>query len=82
VQLDPPRSVSGMFIAASRIRFFALHPDDESLAGGGLLQKVAAAGATIQVVFVTNGENNAWPHRVLQRQWRINEADRAHWGMR
>jgi LmbE family N-acetylglucosaminyl deacetylase len=45
-------------------------------------RKLPAAGSTIQIVFVTNGENNAWPHQVVERQWRINEADRAHWGMR
>jgi LmbE family N-acetylglucosaminyl deacetylase len=33
-----------MFIAASRILFFAPHPDDESLGGGGLLQKAARSG--------------------------------------
>ena len=67
---------------ASRILFFAPHPDDESLAGGGLLQRAAAAGAVVRVVFVTNGDNNPWPHRVMERQWRIKGEDRALWGMR
>jgi len=66
----------------SRILFFAPHPDDESLAGGGLLQRAAAAGAVVRVIFLTNGENNPWPHRVVEKQWTINAEDRALWGMR
>ena len=66
----------------NRLLFFAPHPDDESLAGGGFLQRAAVAGATVRIVFVTNGENNPWPHRVMERQWRIGGEDRARWGRR
>src|SRR4030081_2177344 len=68
--------------AATRILFFAPHPDDESLAAGGLLQKAVPAGASVQVVFATNGDNNPWPLRVLEKQWKIEATHRALWGMR
>ncbi|MBV9009616.1 MAG: PIG-L family deacetylase, partial [Verrucomicrobia bacterium] len=68
--------------ADSRILFFAPHPDDETLAGGGLLQKAAAAGAMVHVVFATSGDNNPWPHRLLERRWTIGPLDRALWGKR
>ncbi|MDQ2658809.1 MAG: PIG-L family deacetylase [Verrucomicrobiota bacterium] len=67
---------------ASRLLFFAPHPDDESLAGGGLLQKAAAAGAAIEVICVTNGDDNPWPLRLMERQWKIDSTDHALWGLR
>ena len=59
---------------------FAPHPDaDESLACGILLQNAVQAGASISVVYVTDGENNPWPQRCLSRRWRLNPADRHKW---
>ncbi|MDQ6860501.1 MAG: PIG-L family deacetylase [Verrucomicrobiota bacterium] len=66
----------------SRILLFAPHPDDEAIGTGGLLQKAAAAGARVHVVFATNGDDNPWPHRVLERRWKIDIAERMLWGMR
>jgi LmbE family N-acetylglucosaminyl deacetylase len=60
----------------------APHPDDESLATAGILQRACALGAETRVLFVTDGENNPWPQRALEWRWRITEADRARWGMR
>src|SRR5437588_6618018 len=70
------------FDSTSRLLFFAPHPDDEALAGGGLLQKAAAAGANVRVVFATSGDDNPWPLRVLERQWKIEPHHRLLWGMR
>lgn len=39
-----------------RIMVFAPHPDDETLAAGGLIQRVLAKGGTVRVVFITNGD--------------------------
>jgi LmbE family N-acetylglucosaminyl deacetylase len=58
----------------------AAHPDDESLACSVLLQRAVRAGADIQVVYATDGENNQWPQRVLQRKWRLNQSDHERWG--
>lgn len=41
-----------------RILVVAPHPDDETLGAGGLLQRARAAGATVQILYLTHGENN------------------------
>src|SRR4051812_37319644 len=60
----------------------APHPDDESLAAGVLLQKAVAAGAAVSVLYVTDGDDNPWPQRVLEKRWRLDADDRARWGKR
>jgi LmbE family N-acetylglucosaminyl deacetylase len=65
-----------------RVLFLAPHPDDDTLAAGGLVQRAATVGAEIRVIYFTNGDNNPWPQRVLERRWRIGPADRARWGAR
>ena len=47
--MPPPR-------AGEKIIIFAPHPDDETLGAGGLIQQAVAAGASVRVVLVTNGE--------------------------
>ena len=34
----------------------------------------------VRVVYVTDGDDNPWPQRVLERKWRLNAADRRRWG--
>ncbi len=59
----------------------APHPDDESLATGGLLQRAARVGVATRVIFLTDGDNNPWPQRVIERRWRVSGADeRRRWG--
>jgi len=58
------------------------HPDDESLAAGILLQRAAATGAAIRIIYATDGEDNPWPQRLLEKRWRLKETDRVRWGMR
>jgi len=65
-----------------RVLVLAPHPDDETLATAGLIQRALAAGAEVRVVFVTDGEDNPWPQRVLERRWRLGAPERAHWGER
>ncbi|HJR13841.1 MAG TPA: PIG-L family deacetylase [Rhodanobacteraceae bacterium] len=60
----------------------APHPDDESLAAGGLIQRALAYGAPVNVVFVSDGENNPWPQRVLERRAWIGARQRAGWAAR
>lgn len=74
----PPLRITG----ADRVMVLAVHPDDESLATGGLLQRAGGVGAAIRVVFITDGENNPWPQRALERRWWLGPADRARWGQR
>lgn len=60
----------------------APHPDDESLAAGGLVQRALGAGAGVHIVFVTDGDNNPWPQRVLEARVRVGPRDRERWGAR
>jgi LmbE family N-acetylglucosaminyl deacetylase len=39
-----------------RVIVFSPHPDDESLAAGGLIHRVVSQGGEVHVVFVTNGD--------------------------
>jgi LmbE family N-acetylglucosaminyl deacetylase len=64
----------------NRTLVIAPHPDDESIAAGGLLQRAIAAGGEVRVIVVTDGENNPWPVRYLKKKVRVNDADRAEWG--
>ena len=69
-----------LLTAADRILFFAPHPDDESLGGGGLVQKAVAAGAQMRFVFLTNGDRNPWPQRVRERSVFLDAKARRRWG--
>jgi len=58
----------------------APHPDDEALACGIILQQAVRAGAGIRIVYVTDGDDNPWPQRALERRWRLSASDRRRWG--
>lgn len=60
----------------------APHPDDESLAAGGLIQRALARGARVSVVYVTDGDNNPWPQRALERRLWIGPQQRIDWARR
>src|ERR1041385_7198824 len=68
------------FTSGSRLLLFAPHPDDVSLACSVPLQRAARAGAAVHVVYVTDGDDNPWPQRELERKWRLNATDRRRWG--
>jgi len=68
--------------AKDRLLILAPHPDDESLAAGGLIQRAVTAGAKVRVLFATDGDNNPWPQRFLERKLQIGYTDRARWGRR
>jgi len=73
------RSLSDL-TSADRILIVAPHPDDESLAAGGLIQRAVAAGARVRVLFASNGDQNPWPQRVWERRLRIGSEDGWRWG--
>ncbi len=68
--------------ATDRILYFAPHPDDESLGGGGLIQHAVRAGAAVRTVFITNGDRNPWPQRIKERRWTIGAGEQQRWGSR
>lgn len=66
----------------ARVLILAPHPDDECLGTGGLIQKALAQGVNIKVIFITNGDNNPWPQRYLEKKWFIGAEERKRWGQR
>ena len=56
----------------NRTLVIAPHPDDESIAAGGLLQRAIAAGGEVRVIVVTDGDNNPWPVRYLKKKVRVD----------
>lgn len=68
--------------ADAALAVVAPHPDDETLAAGGLLLRARAAGARLGVLLLTDGDNNPWPQRWLERRLRIGPAERARWARR
>ncbi|MGH8042481.1 MAG: PIG-L deacetylase family protein [Rudaea sp.] len=67
---------------ADRVLIVAPHPDDESIATGGLIQAVCAVGARLRVLVLTDGDANIWPQRWIEKRWRIDASARARWGAR
>lgn len=67
---------------ATRLLVIAPHPDDETLATGGLLQEASQRGAAISVFMLTHGDNNPWPQRWLEKRLHIGAAERRRWGDR
>ena len=74
----PSMSVS----AQTRLLVVAPHPDDETLGSGLFAQQVLAAGGAVHVVLLTDGDNNPWPQRYIERRLRIDPAARRRWGLR
>lgn len=68
--------------AQDRLLVVAPHPDDETIATGGLVHSALRAGADVRVLFATDGDNNPWPQRWLERRWRIGAGERERWGAR
>ena len=68
------------FDSSSRLILFAAHPDDETLGCGVILQRAVSAGAAIRVVYVTDGDNNPWPQRAIEKRWSLSAADKQRWG--
>jgi len=67
---------------STRLLVVAPHPDDESLAAGLLIQRTLAAGGRVDVLLLTDGDDNPWPQRWLERRIVIDARARARWGER
>lgn len=68
--------------AQTRLLVVAPHPDDETLGCGLLIQKVLAAGGSVCLLLLTDGDNNPWPQRYIERRFRLGKNDRRRWGAR
>jgi LmbE family N-acetylglucosaminyl deacetylase len=54
--------------ANDRILVLAPHPDDESLACGGVIQRALSLGLPVHVLFLTFGDNNEWSFTVYRKR--------------
>ncbi len=70
------------FQRSDRVLVLAPHPDDETLATGGLVQRALVAECALRVIVATDGDNNPWPQRWLERRWHIDAEARSRWGRR
>jgi LmbE family N-acetylglucosaminyl deacetylase len=70
------------FSARTRLLVVAPHPDDETIANGLLIQQVRAAGGEVGIVLLTDGDNNPWPQRWMERRLHLDADDRRRWGAR
>ncbi len=74
------RDMSILLKHSDRLLLIAPHPDDESLAMGGFIQRALKAGAAVRVIFVTNGGSNPWPQRWVEKRWKIGHDESRRWG--
>ena len=65
-----------------RLLVFAPHPDDETLAAGGLIQRVLASDGQVRVVFVTNGDGYVDGVRREVRRMHTSTTDFIQYGER
>jgi glycosyltransferase involved in cell wall biosynthesis/LmbE family N-acetylglucosaminyl deacetylase len=61
--------------AGSKLLVISPHPDDETLAAGGLLQRVLETGGRVRVVFLTNGDGQYLSPLVVNGKVRPKSAD-------
>ncbi|KHG64361.1 LmbE [Thermus sp. 2.9] len=65
-----------------RLLVLAPHPDDESLAAGGLVQRVLAAGGEVFLAWMTLGDGFQWDAALLDRRVRPGPEDLRHLALR
>ena len=53
---DAPQHLEPFLSKNTRLMVFSPHPDDESLAAAGLIQRVLSLGGSVKVVFMTSGD--------------------------
>jgi LmbE family N-acetylglucosaminyl deacetylase len=58
-----------------RILVISPHPDDETLAGGGLIQAAIEQGTQVKVVVLTNGDGQAFAPLALERRIQAGPRD-------
>lgn len=63
-----------------RVLVFSPHPDDETIAAGGLIQRVLEDEGKVWVVFVTNGDGYVDGVRLSARRSKVSTADFLSYG--
>jgi len=59
-----PRASALRVSSGARVLVFSPHPDDETLAVGGLIHRLTKSGVPVRIVFITNGDG--YPHAVME----------------
>lgn len=76
----PQTSSVEPFKKTDRILILAPHPDDESIACGGVIQQALAAGAQVKVAYLTNGDHNQFAFIVYEKRIVIRQKEFIHMG--
>lgn len=63
-----------------RILILAPHPDDESIACAGIIQKALSAGAQVKIVYLTNGDHNEYAFIVYEKRIIMRQGEFIHLG--
>jgi LmbE family N-acetylglucosaminyl deacetylase len=63
-----------------RVLILAPHPDDESIACAGIIQKALGAGARVKVVYLTNGDHNEFAFIVYEKRLVMRQGEFIHLG--
>lgn len=69
---SPPARPELTLADDDRILVLAPHPDDEILATGGLVQRAIARDLPVQVVFLTNGDNNEFAFMFFSKAFTLD----------
>jgi LmbE family N-acetylglucosaminyl deacetylase len=69
------------FSKDDRVLVLAPHPDDESIAAAGVIQRALAAGAQVKVVCYTNGDNNEFAFIVYEKRLTFLKGEFLHMGV-
>lgn len=67
---------------ARRTLVLAPHPDDDTLSAGSLIHWAVRAAADVRVIYMTDGDDNQWSQRRVERRVRIGASGRRRWGAR
>lgn len=54
--------------ASDRVLILAPHPDDETIACGGVIQAAVELGVPLRIVYLTHGDNNEWSFAVYRKR--------------
>jgi len=63
-----------------RVLIFAPHPDDESIACAGVIQKALKAGALVRIVYLTNGDHNELAFIVYEKRITFRQGEFVYMG--
>lgn len=66
--------------ANDRVLIFSPHIDDEIISSGGLIQEILAKGAQVEIVYLTNGDNNYLSIIKQNKNFKENPNDFLHLG--